>query len=126
MLPDAYAVALLYVMYEWGRFEGGFSKIAEVQRRRELNARIASLEDDNEKLRADVAAAELARNVDRKAYADVEKNLAELGRLWSSGLIAKRFARPWRDYRYGSSATTTMRRAWRHPSVPVWRPSRRR
>ena len=72
------AAVLLYVMYEWGRFEGGFSKIAEVQRRRELNARIETLQDDNEKLRADVAAAELARNVDRKAYADVEKNLADL------------------------------------------------
>lgn len=71
-------LVLLYVMYEWGRFEGGFSKVAEVQQRRELNARIESLQDDNEKLRADVAAAELARNVDRKAYADVEKNLADL------------------------------------------------
>ena len=69
---------LLYVMYEWGRFEGGYSKFAEVQRRRELNAKIESLQDENEKLRADVAAGELARNVDRKAYADVEKNLADL------------------------------------------------
>jgi hypothetical protein len=69
---------LLYVMYEWGRFEGGYSKFAEVQRRRELNAKIEALQDENEKLRADVAAGELARNVDRKAYADVEKNLADL------------------------------------------------
>jgi CTP:molybdopterin cytidylyltransferase MocA len=30
------------------------------------------------------------------------------------------------DYPYGSSATTTMKRAWRHPFVPVWRRSRRR
>jgi hypothetical protein len=72
------AVALLYVMYEWGRFEGGYSKFAEVQRRRELTAQIEALESANEKLRAQAAAAELARNVDRKAYADVEKNLADL------------------------------------------------
>lgn len=72
------ALALLYIMYEWGRFEGGYSKFAEVQRRRELAAQIEALESDNEKLRAQVAAAELARNVDDRAYADVEKNLADL------------------------------------------------
>jgi hypothetical protein len=72
------AVALLYVMYEWGRFEGGYSKFAEVQRRRELTAQIDELESANEKLRAQVAAAELARDVDRRSYADVEKNLADL------------------------------------------------
>ena len=43
---------LLYVMYEWGRFEGGYSKFAEIQRRRELAAKIESLEQENEKLRA--------------------------------------------------------------------------
>jgi hypothetical protein len=69
---------LLYVIYEWGRFEGGYSKFAEVQRRRELVAQIEALEQDNEKLRGDVAAAELARNVDYKAYGDVEKNLDDL------------------------------------------------
>lgn len=69
---------LLYVIYEWGRFEGGYSKFAEVQRRRELIARIEALEQDNEKLRTDVAKAQLARNVDDRAYGDVEKNLADL------------------------------------------------
>jgi hypothetical protein len=72
------ALALLYLMYEWGRFEGGYSKFAEVQRRRELTAQIEALERDKEKLRAQVAAAELARDVDHKAYADVEKDLADL------------------------------------------------
>lgn len=69
---------VLYGMYEWGRFEGGYSKLAEIQRRRELNAKVEVLQEDNEKLRGDVAAVELARSVDRKAYADVEKNLADL------------------------------------------------
>lgn len=72
------ALLLLYVMYEWGRFEGGYSKFAEIQRRRELAAKIDVLEQENEKLRAQVATAELAHNVDDKAYADVEKNLADL------------------------------------------------
>lgn len=71
-------VLLLYGMFEWGRFEGGYSKFAEIQRRRELNAQIEGLQDQNEKLRGEVAAAQLARDVDRKSYADVEKNLADL------------------------------------------------
>jgi hypothetical protein len=71
-------LVLLYVMYEWGRFEGGYSKFAEVQHRRELNARIDTLEDENEKLRGDVAKAELARQVDQQAVVDIKKSLAEL------------------------------------------------
>jgi hypothetical protein len=69
---------LLYVMYEWGRFSGGYSKFSEVQRRRELSAQIDTLERENEKLRGDVAKAELARNVDNKSYGVVEKNLEDL------------------------------------------------
>lgn len=68
----------LYLMYEWGRFEGGYSKFAEIQQRRELNAKLESLHEENERLRAAVAAADLDRKVENKAYADVEKNLADL------------------------------------------------
>jgi Family of unknown function (DUF6776) len=69
---------LLYVMYEWGRFEGGYSKFAEIQHRRELGAQVESLEDENEKLRAEVAKAELASELDKQAVVDIKKNLAEL------------------------------------------------
>ena len=69
---------VLYGMYEWGRFEGGYSKFAEVQRRRELAAKIESLEEENDKLRAEIAKGELAKDVDRKAYATVEKDLEAL------------------------------------------------
>lgn len=72
------SIVALYLMYEWGRFEGGYSKFAEIQHRRELAARIEALEEENERLRAEVASAELARSVDNKAYADVEKNLTDL------------------------------------------------
>ena len=34
---------VLYVIYEWGRFSGGYNKFAEVQRRRELVAQIDAL-----------------------------------------------------------------------------------
>jgi hypothetical protein len=69
---------ILYIAYEWGRFEGGYSRIADIQRRREFNAQVETLKEDNEKLRATLASAELAHDVDQKAYKDVEKNLAEL------------------------------------------------
>jgi hypothetical protein len=78
VIAIAAVALLLYVMYEWGRFEGGYSKFAEIQRRRELTAQIAALDTANEKLRADMAAAQLARDVDRKAYADVETSLSDL------------------------------------------------
>lgn len=69
---------VLYLIYEWGRASSGFSKYAEVQQRRALMSQIAKLEHDNDQLRANATAATLAREVDRKAYGDVEKNLAEL------------------------------------------------
>jgi hypothetical protein len=69
---------VLYVIYEWGRFSGGYNKFAEVQRRRELVAQIDALGQENEKLRGDIAKAELASKVDNKSYGDVEKNLQDL------------------------------------------------
>lgn len=68
----------LYLVYEWGRFDGGYSMFAEIQNRRELTARIETLQGENEQLRAKVAATELDRKVENKAYADVEKNLTDL------------------------------------------------
>jgi len=69
---------LLYLIYEWGRAAGGFSKLTELRQRRELMSHIASLQQDNGRLRSSATTAALAREVDLKAYADVEKNLAEL------------------------------------------------
>jgi hypothetical protein len=69
---------LLYGSYELGRYQGGYSKLAEIQRSRKLNAQIEQLSETNEKLKADLAAAELAKTVDKQAYSDVEKTLADL------------------------------------------------
>ena len=71
-------VLLLFGTFEYGRYRSGYSKYTELQHRRELSATIDRLEKENEQLRQAAAAAELAREVDRKAYADVEKNLADL------------------------------------------------
>jgi len=72
------AAFVLYLIFEWGRTTGGFNKFAELQQRRTLMSQVAALEQDNEKLRASATAATLARDVDRKSYGDVEKNLSEL------------------------------------------------
>jgi hypothetical protein len=72
------ALLLLYGAYETGRFQGGYSKFAEIQRRRELMAQMETLTETNEKLKTELAAAELARNVEKQAYAEVEKSLAGL------------------------------------------------
>ena len=71
-------IVLLVGVFEWGRYRSGFSKVAEMQLRRELTATIERLETENENLRQAVASADLARNVDRQTYADVEKTLADL------------------------------------------------
>ncbi len=71
-------IVLIASAFEWGRYSSGFSKVAEMQHRRELTATIDKLEKENEELRQAVASADLARNVDRQAYADVEKTLADL------------------------------------------------
>ena len=72
------AIVFIYGVYEWGRFDGGYNHFAEIQRRREFNSRIEALEHANEKLRAEIAAASVSRNVDRQSYSNVEKSLADL------------------------------------------------
>jgi hypothetical protein len=72
------AIVLLYLTYEWGRFEGGYSRFSELQQRRELTARIATLREENDKMRAEVAAARLDREVDRKSYAEIKAGFDEL------------------------------------------------
>ncbi len=72
------AIVLLYAVYELGRWQGGYSKLAELQQRREFTTKIAALEEANTRLRAEATSIELAREVDRRAYSEVEKTLAEL------------------------------------------------
>ena len=74
---------LLYAIYEWGRFAGGYSKFAEVQRRRELAAQIDALEQENEKLRGDIAKAE---------HASGSRVVAETDQYMAVAAFAGRFA----------------------------------
>jgi hypothetical protein len=71
-------VVLLYGTYEWGRFDGGLGYVTMIQERRERNAEVAALKEDNERLKSLVTSANTARTVDHQSYANVEKTLAEL------------------------------------------------
>ena len=57
-----------------------FRRLQQVRRSAaaELAAQVDALEQENEKLRGDIAKAELASKVDNKSYGDVEKNLEDL------------------------------------------------
>lgn len=71
-------VIALYFTYEWGRYDGGYSVLAMAQERRDYGAKIAALERSGATLRASVAGAETAREVEHKSYAAVEQSLAAL------------------------------------------------
>lgn len=71
-------ILLFYGTYEWGRFDGGYSVVATVQERREHKAEMATLKEENNALRAQVASGDTARSVEHRSYADVEKSLGDL------------------------------------------------
>lgn len=71
-------IAALYGMYELGRFNAGYDHYTALSQRTELDRRREALEQENTRLRGELAAANTAREVDRQAYANVESSLGEL------------------------------------------------
>ncbi len=69
---------VLYGMYELGRYNAGHNQLAAVMERRELQAKLASLELENGALRGQITAVDTTRDVDRQSYVDVERTLGEL------------------------------------------------
>lgn len=65
-------------LFEAGRVQGGYNQLSAKARFAELNDQVASLEDDNAALRAQVALLETSRQVDKEAYEQVEASLADL------------------------------------------------
>jgi hypothetical protein len=78
VLGGLMAIVFVYGVYEWGRFDGGYNHFAEIQRKREFESRLDTLAQANEKLRGQVATANVSRNVDKQSYSNVEKGLADL------------------------------------------------
>ena len=65
-------------LYETGRVQGGFHQLEARQRFNALEQQVASLEDENAGLRAQIALLETSRQVDKEAYDQVEASLADL------------------------------------------------
>jgi hypothetical protein len=72
-------VALLaWFAYQQGRVSGGFDSTTVDREQREARSRIELLERENSRLNAQVAELEMARQLDREAYGQIERTLAEL------------------------------------------------
>jgi hypothetical protein len=72
------AVAVLYGMFELGRYDAGFRVVDSVRGALSASKRIRDLEADNERQREQLAAADVARRVDREGYKQVERSLGDM------------------------------------------------
>lgn len=69
---------LLWVAFEFGRTQGGYSVTQSFAERRQLTGEIEALTGRVRELEAQLATTEIAKRVDREAYAQVDKSLADL------------------------------------------------
>ncbi len=67
-----------YLIYEFGRMDGGFRTVAAASEESVLKARIMDLEQRNAALRDRIALVETSRDIDGEAYKQVEHRLTEL------------------------------------------------
>ncbi|HEX5787939.1 MAG TPA: DUF6776 family protein [Woeseiaceae bacterium] len=68
----------LYLSYEFGRIRAGYDVLEAARERGGLEERIAELENERLALSEQVALLETHREIDREAYAEVEKSLDDL------------------------------------------------
>ena len=83
----AAAIALglvAWLAWDRGRLSGGYDSAAVDREHREARARIDVLERENARLNVQVAELEMARQLDREAYGQIERTLAELQAQLSS------------------------------------------
>jgi hypothetical protein len=75
----AFLVALvLYGAFEIGRYDAGFRVVDSVRGALSASARIRDLEAENQRQREQLAAADVARRVDREGYKQVERSLGDM------------------------------------------------
>jgi hypothetical protein len=81
----AVALALVaWVAWHQGRLSGGYDSTIVDRERREARAQVEVLQRENARLNVQVAELEMARQLDREAYGQVERTLAELQAQLSS------------------------------------------
>lgn len=67
-----------WALFEYGRYRAGFDAQAARKSQSALQERIGELESENKRLSAQNVALEQAREIDRRAYSEVDANLAGL------------------------------------------------
>jgi len=67
-----------WLLFEYGRVQGGFSVVEAAQRQGILNVRISDLESENGRLKGQIALLEQSAEIDRRAYEEVDRSLADL------------------------------------------------
>src|ERR1700722_13814350 len=72
------AVVVFYGAFELGRYDAGFRVVDSVRGALSASSRIAGLEAENARQREQLAAADVARRVDREGYKQVERSLGDM------------------------------------------------
>jgi cell division protein FtsB len=67
-----------YLVFEYGRISAGYDTVDAANQRGQLDAHIATLDDEIEALKQEVALLETHREIDREAYKEVESSLIGL------------------------------------------------
>ncbi len=74
----ALALAILYLVFEFGRIQAGYNVVGAASERGALNDEIASLEDEIKRLNEEIIMLETQAEIEAAAYNDVEASLIEL------------------------------------------------
>jgi len=73
-----FAALMLYAAFELGRYDAGFRVVDSVRGALSASERIRGLETETARLRTELAAADVARRVDREGYKQVERSLGDM------------------------------------------------
>mgnify|MGYP001137425724 FL=1 len=74
----ALAIAVLYLVFEFGRIQAGYNTVDAAAQRNALNAEILSLEGEIGRLNEQIVMLETAADIEKAAYKDVESSLVDL------------------------------------------------
>ncbi len=72
------ALSMLYAAFELGRYDAGFRVVDSVRGALSAGSRIRELEAQNERQRAQLEAADVARISDREGYKQIERSLGDM------------------------------------------------
>ena len=81
LLWGAVAVVMVlgaYVLYEWGKYRGGFDSRSAAREKSSLLEQVGELKRSNTRLREEIALMTASQEVDREAYGRVEATLTDL------------------------------------------------